>query len=75
MANKIQSVAVERYKQKTYDRMDIRIPKGRKKELEIFLKEKNLSINQFLNAFIMDLLQITDTEWKTGILAENNEIK
>ncbi len=56
MANRFQSAAVERYKQKAYDRIDIRIPKGRKKELEEFLKNKNISVNQFLNDFVKYIL-------------------
>ncbi|MDE7010832.1 MAG: hypothetical protein K2O93_06435 [Oscillospiraceae bacterium] len=43
-----QKEATARYNKKTYDRIEIKVKKGRKAEIAAYAKEKNKSVTQFI---------------------------
>ncbi len=60
--NKSNVPSVERYKSKNYDRIDIYIPRGRKKQIESWLESNNKSLNSLLNEYLANLLENGNTE-------------
>ena len=56
--------ANNRYNAKTYDRINIAIPKGRKADVEAHAKAKGESINGLVNALLRADMGLTDDEWK-----------
>lgn len=38
-----------KYREKTYDRITLYVPKGKREELKAYVAEQNMSINEFLN--------------------------
>ena len=57
--------ANRKYNEKAYDRISITIPKGRKQELEQYVKEHGEdSINGFTNRLYMEHLGIDKKDWK-----------
>ena len=61
---KTSSKVKDRYNAKAYDEMKIRVPKGRKAEVEAYAKEKGESVNGLVNSFFRSALGITEEEWK-----------
>lgn len=53
----------ERWNKKTYADLRIRIPKGRKEDLELYCKKNNDSINGLVNRLIWTELGIPKNEW------------
>lgn len=47
-----QKQATARYNKKAYDRIDIIVPKGRRKIIQDFAKKQGLSTNKFINQAI-----------------------
>ena len=43
-----QKEATARYNKKTYDRIEIKVKKGRKREIFAYAASKNKSVNQFI---------------------------
>lgn len=55
------------YNEKTYERLAITIPKGRKQDIESYLKSREgyeTSINGFVNLLIREKLGLSESEWK-----------
>lgn len=53
MANsKAQQEATARYNKKAYDRIDVIVPKGKRRIIAEFAKNKGLSTNKFINEAI-----------------------
>ena len=61
---KAQQKAVSKYVANNYDRIEIKVPKGRKATVEAHAKARGESINSMMNALLMDATGITETEWK-----------
>lgn len=47
-----QKEATARYNKKAYDRIDLVVPKGKRKQIQDFAKSKGMSTNHFINAAI-----------------------
>lgn len=53
------------FNEKAYDRISITIPKGQKRALETFVKERGeSSINGFTNRLYRAEMGLTEEEWK-----------
>ena len=52
---------------KAYDEIKIRVPKGRKADVETFAKSQGESVNGLVNNFLRDAMGITEGEWKKSI--------
>ena len=63
-ASKAQQRAVAKYMAANYDELKIRVPKGRKKEIDARAKERGESINSLVNGFFREFLGMTEEEWK-----------
>ena len=62
--SKAQKRATEKYQKKAYDDLRIRVPKGRRADIEARLKEKNLSVNGVVNMLLRDFFGMSEEEWK-----------
>lgn len=54
----------DRWNAKAYDDLRIRIPKGRRADVEAYAKQMETSINGMVNAFLREALKMTEEEWK-----------
>lgn len=54
----------DRWNAKAYDDLRVRIPKGRKAEVEAFALSKGESVNGLINTFLRDSLGLSEEEWK-----------
>ena len=52
-----------RYNAKVYDQLAIRVPKGRRAEIEAFTREHGESINGMVNRLIQAEMGLSDDEW------------
>jgi len=64
----------DRYNAKTYDEMKIRVPKGRKAEVEAYAKSQGESVNGLVNNFLRNALGVTESEWKKPLDDTMDEI-
>ena len=62
--SKAQQRAVAKYMAANYDEIKIRVPKGRKADLEAYAKERGESINAVMNGLIRAALAMTEETWK-----------
>ena len=63
-ASKAQQRAVAKYMAANYDEIKIRVPKGRKADIDAYAKTQNESINGLLNGLLRDVLGMDEAEWK-----------
>lgn len=56
--------AVDKYVKNNYDSFLVRVPKGRKDEIEAFAKERGESVNGLMNLLLREAMQKTEEEWK-----------
>lgn len=61
---KAQQKAVNRYKAKAYDRIEVNVPKGRKADIEAHSKGKGESINGLVNILLREDMGLAEEEWK-----------
>ena len=54
------------------DEIKIRIPKGRKADIEAHAKSKGLSVNAFISALIQTDMHMSDEEWKRSTEEQTN---
>ena len=59
--------AVDKYVKNNYDSFLVRVPKGRKEEIESFAKERGESVNGLMNMLLRDVMQKTEEEWKRNV--------
>ena len=62
---------VKKYMEKL-DEIKIRIPKGRKADIEVHAKSKGLSVNAFISALIQMDMHMSDEEWKRSNEEQSN---
>lgn len=48
------------------DELKVRIPKGRKADLEAHAQRKGLSINGLINTLLREDMNLSEEEWKHG---------
>ena len=56
--------AVDKYVKANYDRIEIKVPKGRKTAVEAAARERGESVNGYVNALIRGDIGFTEQEWK-----------
>ena len=62
--SKAQQRATMKYMKKTYDELKVRVPKGRKAEIEARVQAEGKSINGIINDFLRGYLGMSEAEWK-----------
>lgn len=63
-ASKAQQRAVAKYMAANYDEIKIRVPKGRKADIEAYARKNGDSINGMMNGILRHTLNLTEEEWK-----------
>lgn len=58
--------AVAKYNAANYDRIEIKVPKGRKQAVEAHAKSKGISINSLVNALLRAEMGLSEDEWKSA---------
>ena len=71
---KTSSTVKNRYNAKAYDQIPVRVPKGRKANVEAYAKERGESVNGLINNFLRTAIGMTEEEWKDTIEAETDGI-
>ena len=61
---KTSSTAKNRYNQKTYDRVEIVIPKGRKADITAHAQSNGLSVIGLVGELLRADLNMTEEEWR-----------
>ena len=56
--------AVDKYVKNNYDSFLVRGPKGRKKDLEDYAKERGESVNGLVNLLLREAMQRSEEDWK-----------
>lgn len=56
--------AVDKYVKNNYDSFLVRVPKGRKKDLEDYAKERGESVNGLVNLLLREAMQRSEEDWK-----------
>lgn len=49
---------------KAYDQLPIRVPKGRKEDIEAFAKAQGESVNGLVNKLVREAMKQSEDEWK-----------
>ena len=70
-ASKAQQRAVAKYMAANYDEIKIRVPKGRRSDIDAYARSHDLSLNGLANLLFREILNMTEDEWKT--IASNKE--
>lgn len=58
--------AVDKYVRENYDRIGIKVPKGRKADIEAFAKNRDLSVNALIVSLLQNEMGISEDDWKRG---------
>ena len=56
--------AVDKYVKNNYDRIEIKVPKGRKQAVEAHARERGESINGLVNALLRADMGLSEDEWR-----------
>lgn len=59
-----QKRATMKYNAAAYDRIELRVPKGRKASIDAHAKAKGESVNGLVNALLRADMGISEDEWK-----------
>ena len=62
--SKTSAAVKNRYAAKTYDRIALIIPKGRKAAVEAFAREHGESVNGMVNRLVRAEMGLTEDDWK-----------
>lgn len=54
----------DRWNAKAYDDVRVRIPKGRKADVEVYAKQQGESVNGMINNYLRSVLNMSEDEWK-----------
>lgn len=75
MGGKTSNESKAKYNAKTYDRINIAVPKGRKAELQAVAESRGQSVNGFINSLIDEALEREQAQagGGFGFSAENPE--
>lgn len=56
--------AVDKYVKENYERLNIKVPKGRKQAVEAHAQSKGESVNGLVNSLLRADMGLTEDEWK-----------
>ena len=73
MGGKTSSAVKNRWNKKAYDQLPIRVPKGRKGDIEVFAASKGQSVNGYVNALIRESMGVSEDDWKRRETEEEGE--
>lgn len=59
-----QKRAVAKYNAANYDRIEVKVPKGRKQAVEAHARGRGESVNGLVNALLRGEMGLSDEEWK-----------
>lgn len=62
--SKAQQRAVAKYMAANYDEIKVRVPKGRKADVDAYAKGRGESVNGLMNNLLRDTLGMSEEEWK-----------
>lgn len=62
-----------KYIKGNYDRLEVKIPKGRKAAVEAVAKERGESVNGIINAFLREIVGMSESDWKRTEAEEGAE--
>ena len=65
----------DRWNAKNYDDLRVRIPKGRKAEVEAYAVQKKATVNGLINQMLSEALGMTEEEWKKAPADQPGSIK
>jgi len=65
--------AVDKYVKANYDRIEVKVPKGLKTQIELHAKQQDKSVNGFITALIRKDMGLTEEQWKRITDKEENE--
>ncbi len=71
---KTSSAVKNRYNAKAYDQIPVRVPKGRKADVEAYAKAQGESVNGLINNFLRNAIGLSESEWKKTVDDEMDEI-
>ena len=54
----------DRWNAKAYDDVRVRIPKGRKADVEAYAKQQGESVNGMINNYLRCVLNMSEEDWK-----------
>lgn len=63
--------ATIKYVKRNYDRLEIKIPKGRKAAVEAHAQQKGESVNGLVNGLLREDMGMTEEEWKEKADSDN----
>ena len=61
---KTSSAVKNRYNAKAYDQIPVRVPKGRKADVEAYAKAQGESVNGLINNFLRNAVGLSEEDWK-----------
>ena len=61
---KTSSAVKNRYNAKAYDQIPVRVPKGRKADVEAYAKTQGESVNGLINNFLRNAIGLSEEDWK-----------
>ena len=64
MMSKTSNAVKDRWNTKNYDDLRIRIPKGRKADVEDYASSHGETVNGLVNKLLRQTLEMTESEWK-----------
>lgn len=73
MMGKTSSQVKDRYNAKAYDEIKIRVPKGKKAEIEAHAKSRGTSVNGLVNDLLRADMGIPAEEWKAKAAPDQAE--
>ena len=56
--------AVDKYVKNNYDSFLVRVPKGRKEDIEAYAKAQGESVNGLMNKLVREAMNQSEEEWK-----------
>lgn len=59
-----QKRAVAKYNAANYDRIEVKVPKGRKQAVEAHARERGESVNGLVNRLVRAEMGLAEDEWK-----------
>ena len=54
----------DRWNAKNYDDLRVRVPKGRKADIEAYAAQHEITINSLINSLLANILGLTEDAWK-----------
>lgn len=61
---KTSAAAKNRWSKKAYDQVPVRVPKGRKADIEAYAAANGKSVNGLINEYLRNALGMSEAQWK-----------